>query len=82
VIRAHLNASPVVSRPRKQPPRPVPILNERKRMTDKKEPPKNDNTSPAYDKAKSNFDKGKSPATTRNDLDKQRREEKVKPAKK
>lgn len=47
-------------------------------MNDK---PKNDNTSPAHDKAKSNYDSGKSPSQTRTDLDKHRRESKVTPTK-
>jgi hypothetical protein len=40
---------------------------------------KNDNTSPGYDKARENFDKGKSPSETRKDLDDQKRQESVKP---
>lgn len=39
----------------------------------------NDNTSPGYDKARENFDKGKSPSETRRDLDNQKRQESVKP---
>ncbi len=39
----------------------------------------NDNTSPGYDKARENFDKGKSPSETRRDLDNQKRQEQVKP---
>lgn len=46
----------------------------------KKPTPDNQNTSPAHDKARRNFDEGKSPKTTRDDLDRQRREERVKPA--
>lgn len=45
-------------------------------MNDK---PKNDNTTPAHDKARRNYDSGKSPKQTRDDLDKQRRKETVKP---
>jgi hypothetical protein len=42
----------------------------------------NDNTSPGYDKARENFDKGKSPSETRKDLDDQKRQESVKPVEK
>ncbi len=43
--------------------------------------PKNDNTSKAHDKARANYDSGKSPIQTHNDLDKQRRQDRVKPTK-
>jgi len=39
----------------------------------------NDNQSPAHDKARRNYDEGKSPAQTRKDLDTQKRREAVKP---
>lgn len=42
-------------------------------MTDKDKP------SPAHEKAKRNFEQGKSPKQTRDDLDRQRREERIKP---
>ena len=42
----------------------------------------NDNTSPGYDKARENFDKGKTPSETRRDLDDQKRQEQVKPVEK
>lgn len=45
-------------------------------MNDK---PRNDNTTPAYDKARRNFDSGKSPEQTRRDLNTQKRAETVKP---
>lgn len=45
-------------------------------MSKDKEPPK---PSPAHKKARSNFDAGKSPKTTRDDLDRQRRQEQIKP---
>jgi hypothetical protein len=46
---------------------------------DKGPTPANQNTSPGYDKARENFDKGKSPSETRKDLDNQKRQESVKP---
>ncbi len=39
----------------------------------------NDNTSPGYDKARENFEKGKPEIDTRRDMDRQRREERIKP---
>mgnify|MGYP000916816283 CR=1 FL=1 len=41
--------------------------------------PSNDNTSPAHDKARQNFERGKSPKQTRDDLSRQKAAEKVKP---
>lgn len=44
--------------------------------------PKNDNTSPAHDKARRNYDSGKSPEQTRRDLDAERRKQNIKPTEK
>ena len=41
----------------------------------------NDNPSPARDTARKNFEQGKSPRQTRNDLSKQKAREQVKPVK-
>lgn len=48
-------------------------------MSDKKQPPSNDNTSKGHDTARKNFEAGKSPRQTRDDLSRQRAAEKVKP---
>lgn len=50
-------------------------------MNDKKKAG-NDNTSKAHDLAKKNFESGKTASQTHKDLNKQRREETVKPVKK
>ena len=48
-------------------------------MNDKKQTPSNDNTSKGYDTARKNFEAGKSPRQTRDDLSRQKAAEKVKP---
>lgn len=48
-------------------------------MNTKKQPPSNDNTSKGHDTARKNFEQGKSPKQTRDDLSRQKAKENVKP---